>query len=100
MAGLGSFPTKLFDNYSVALRQHKAAHSHCELLHGYALKFKVWFESIEPLEEDQTYFDYYSIIDSDTIWFFDTKGQLDYCWKDNLESDLFKPIMNMLKIEE
>jgi len=54
----------------------------------------------EPLEEDQTYFDYYSIIDSDTIWFFDTKGQLDYCWKDNLESDLFKPIMNMLKIEE
>jgi len=45
--------TKLFDNYSVALRQHKAAHSHCELLHGYALKFKVWFESIEPLEEDQ-----------------------------------------------
>ena len=45
--------TKLFDNYSVALRQHKAAHSHCELLHGYALKFKVWFESVEPLEEDQ-----------------------------------------------
>ena len=36
--------TKIFDNYSVALRQHKAAHSHCELLHGYALKFKVWFE--------------------------------------------------------
>ena len=45
--------TKLFDNYSVALRQHKAAHSHCELLHGYALKFKVWFESNEPLEENQ-----------------------------------------------
>ena len=45
--------TKVFDNYSVALRQHKAAHSHCELLHGYALKFKVWFESNEPLEEDQ-----------------------------------------------
>ena len=45
--------TKLFDNYSVALRQWKAAHSHCELLHGYALKFKVWFESVEPLEEDQ-----------------------------------------------
>ena len=45
--------TKLFDNYSVALRQWKAAHSHCELLHGYALKFKVWFESIESLEEKQ-----------------------------------------------
>ncbi len=40
--------TKLFENYSVALRQWKASHSHCELLHGYALKFKVWFASNEP----------------------------------------------------
>jgi 6-pyruvoyltetrahydropterin/6-carboxytetrahydropterin synthase len=45
--------TKLFDNYSVAIRQHKAVHSHCQLLHGYALEFKVWFESIEPLEGKQ-----------------------------------------------
>jgi 6-pyruvoyltetrahydropterin/6-carboxytetrahydropterin synthase len=37
--------TKIFDNYSVALRQWKAQHSHCKLLHGYALKFKVWFEA-------------------------------------------------------
>jgi len=35
--------TKVFDNYSVAIRQHKAQHSHCQLLHGYALKFKIWF---------------------------------------------------------
>ncbi len=40
--------TKLFDNYSVAIRQWKAQHSHCALLHGYALEFKVWFESVEP----------------------------------------------------
>jgi len=40
--------TKLFDNYSVAIRQWKAQHSHCQLLHGYALEFKVWFESNEP----------------------------------------------------
>ena len=39
--------TKLFDNFSVALRQHKASHSHCALLHGYAFKFKVWFASNE-----------------------------------------------------
>tara|TARA_R110002051_G_scaffold314161_1_gene390956 strand:- start:663 stop:1190 length:528 start_codon:yes stop_codon:yes gene_type:complete len=45
--------TKIFDNYSVAIRQWKAQHSHCQLLHGYALKFKVWFESIESLEENQ-----------------------------------------------
>ena len=45
--------TKIFDNYSVALRQWKAQHSHCQLLHGYALEFKVWFESVEPLEEKQ-----------------------------------------------
>lgn len=39
--------TKVFDNYSVAIRQWKAAHSHCQLIHGYAFEFKVWFESIE-----------------------------------------------------
>ena len=39
--------TKLFDNYSIAIRQHKAGHSHCQLLHGYALEFKVTFESVE-----------------------------------------------------
>lgn len=42
--------TKTFDNYSVALRQWKAQHSHCQLLHGYALKFKVWF-SCETLDD-------------------------------------------------
>lgn len=42
--------TKTFDNYSVALRQWKAQHSHCQLLHGYALKFKVWFTS-ETLDD-------------------------------------------------
>jgi len=40
--------TKVFDNYSVAIRQWKAQHSHCQLLHGYALKFKCWFASNEP----------------------------------------------------
>jgi 6-pyruvoyltetrahydropterin/6-carboxytetrahydropterin synthase len=35
--------TKTFDNFSVALRQWKAEHSHCQLLHGYAFKIKVWF---------------------------------------------------------
>jgi len=40
--------TKLFENYSVAIRQWKAQHSHCQLLHGYALKFKVWFASTDP----------------------------------------------------
>ena len=39
---------KTFDNFSVALRQHKAQHSHCKLLHGYAFKMKVWFASNEP----------------------------------------------------
>ena len=44
---------KVFDNFSVALRQWKAQHSHCQLLHGYALKFKVWFASNEPIEDKQ-----------------------------------------------
>ena len=42
---MGKFQsTKIFDNYTVAIRQWKAGHSHCQLLHGYALEFKVWFE--------------------------------------------------------
>lgn len=45
--------TKRFENFSIALRQHKATHSHCQLLHGYALEFKVWFASIEEVEEEQ-----------------------------------------------
>ena len=45
--------TKTFDNFSVAIRQHKAVHSHCQLLHGYALEFKVWFEAKEGHEEEQ-----------------------------------------------
>ena len=49
---MGKFQsTKLFDNYSVAIRQWRAQHSHCQLLHGYALKFKVWFESNTPEDE-------------------------------------------------
>jgi hypothetical protein len=45
--------TKIFENYSVALKQHKAKHSHCHLLHGYHFKFKVWFASNEFDEEKQ-----------------------------------------------
>lgn len=37
--------TKMFDNFTVAIRQHKAQHSHCKLLHGYAIRFKIWFEA-------------------------------------------------------
>jgi 6-pyruvoyltetrahydropterin/6-carboxytetrahydropterin synthase len=35
---------KVFDGYSIAFRQWRATHSHCQYIHGYALKFKVWFE--------------------------------------------------------
>lgn len=37
--------TKIFDGYSIALRQWKAQHSHCKLLHGYAIKFHITFEA-------------------------------------------------------
>ena len=48
---MGYQSTKYFDNYSVALRQHKAQHSHCKLLHGYALEFKVIFEPTNNVDE-------------------------------------------------
>lgn len=44
---------KTFDNFSVALRQWKAQHSHCQLLHGYAFKIKVWFGSNEENIDQQ-----------------------------------------------
>jgi 6-pyruvoyltetrahydropterin/6-carboxytetrahydropterin synthase len=50
---MGKFQsTKVFSNYSVALRQWRAQHSHCQLLHGYALKFKVWFEAEDTSNND------------------------------------------------
>jgi 6-pyruvoyltetrahydropterin/6-carboxytetrahydropterin synthase len=50
---MGKFQsTKTFSNYSVALRQWRAQHSHCQLLHGYALKFKVWFEANDTAIND------------------------------------------------
>ena len=39
--------TKLFDGYSIAIRQWKAGHSHCKLLHGYGIYFHITFESID-----------------------------------------------------
>jgi 6-pyruvoyltetrahydropterin/6-carboxytetrahydropterin synthase len=55
--------TKLFDNYSVAIRQWRAQHSHCQLLHGYELKFKVWFESNTPEDENMGLDDMNWIVD-------------------------------------
>jgi len=48
MTGPQYYSTKRFSNFSVALRQWKAAHSHCQLLHGYAFEVKVVFGSNEP----------------------------------------------------
>lgn len=46
---MGKFQsTKLFDNYSIAIRQWRAQHSHCQLLHGYGIYFKVIFEPTDP----------------------------------------------------
>jgi 6-pyruvoyltetrahydropterin/6-carboxytetrahydropterin synthase len=42
------YSTKIFDNYSVAIRQWRAQHSHCQLLHGYGIYFHVTFGSNEP----------------------------------------------------
>jgi hypothetical protein len=39
----------------------------------------------EVLEEDQTYFDYYSRLGNNVMWYTDEKGQLDFEWVDNLD---------------
>jgi len=50
---MGKFQsTKIFDNYTIAIRQWKAQHSHCQLLHGYAIEFKIWFEPNDTTENE------------------------------------------------
>jgi len=41
---------KILDGYSVCFRQWQAEHSHCKYLHGYALYFKLYFET-EKLDD-------------------------------------------------
>ena len=38
--------TKRFTGYSVAFRQYKATHSHCQYLHGYDLEFIATFKGL------------------------------------------------------
>ena len=40
---------KRFIGYSTAFRQWRAD-SHCKLIHGYALRFKVWFDGESTLD--------------------------------------------------
>lgn len=58
----GFYSTKLFDNYSCAIRQHKAQHSHCKLLHGYSFKFEIVFEPI-----DKTFFNNHGLDDMNWV---------------------------------
>ena len=42
---MGKFQsTKVFDGFSCVFRQWKADGTHCKVLHGYGVSFKVWFE--------------------------------------------------------
>ena len=36
---------KILDGFSVCFRQWEAIHSHCQYLHGYAIYFKLYFET-------------------------------------------------------
>jgi 6-pyruvoyltetrahydropterin/6-carboxytetrahydropterin synthase len=99
---MGKFiSTKIFDNFSVALRQHKAAHSHCQLLHGYAFKIKIWFESDEL--DDMNWvvdfggFGHLGLKD----WLNDLLDHTTLIEKDDPYLDLFEQMaqMNLLKLK-
>jgi len=45
--------TKVFDGFSTAIRQHKAQHSHCSLIHGYSFYFKVIFAPVDDITLDE-----------------------------------------------
>ena len=46
------YSTKTFSNYTCAIRQWKAQHSHCQLLHGYSFVFKVIFAATDTTIND------------------------------------------------
>lgn len=47
---------KLIEGFSTCFRQHKATHTHCKFLHGYAISFNVTFEG--PLDQYNWVMDY------------------------------------------
>lgn len=96
--------TKVFDNYSVAIRQWKAQHSHCQLLHGYALKFKVWFEG-DKLDEMNWLVDFGGFKDKPIgnglkAWMNDMFDHTLLVEKDDPYYDLFEQMggMNLAKV--
>lgn len=48
---------KIIDGFSTCFRQFAATHSHCQFLHGYAIKFKLVFES-KTLDEKNWVMDF------------------------------------------
>jgi len=62
--------TKRFTGYSVAFRQYKATHSHCQYLHGYDLEFVATFKG---LLDDKNWIIDFGLFKNNGI-----KSQLDY----------------------
>jgi len=48
--------TKLYDGFSWVFRQWRAEGTHCKVLHGYGVSFRVWFEG--ELDERNWIFDF------------------------------------------
>jgi len=91
--------TKIFDNYTVALRQHKAKHSHCQLLHGYALKFKVWFTS-ESLDDMNWIVDFGGFKNNGLKeWMNDMFDHTLLLEKDDPYLDLFQSVNEICKLK-
>ena len=91
--------TKIFDNFSVALRQHKAQHSHCQLLHGYAFKIKVWFESKE-FETDKMLDEMNWIVDFGLFGRNGLKDWLNYMFDHTLLIEKDDPQLESFKVLE
>lgn len=88
--------TKIFDGYSVAIRQWKASHSHCSLLHGYGIYFEIVFTADE-LDEMNWIADFGC---------FKRNGLKEWMseWFDHTtlieEDDPMKPYFEMLQVEK
>ena len=82
--------TKRFTGYSVAFRQYKATHSHCQYLHGYSLEFIATFQG--TLDKNNWVNDF-GIFSKNG-----TKDKLKYLFDHTTLVDINDPQLHMFKL--
>lgn len=88
--------TKVFDNYSCAIRQWRAL-SHCSKNHGYSFKFKIWFEadSLDETNWVQDFGGFKSVPEGNGL-----KDWMNYMWDHTQLIEKDDPMLDYFKMME